>query len=60
MITSATIIFGIITFILSCLVWLACILLKNYMNKHDTDISKFTDKQIKDEFLQRYKEGKIK
>ena len=60
MVTSTTIIFGVITFILSCLVWLACIALKEYMKQHDTDLSKFTDKQIKDEFLQRYKDGKIK
>lgn len=29
------------------------------MKQHDTDLSKFTDKQIKDEFLNRYRDGKI-
>ena len=60
MVTSMTIIFGIVTFIISCLVLVSCIALKEYMNQHDTDLAKFTDKQIKDEFLQRYKDGKIK
>ena len=60
MVTSTTIIFGIITFIISCMVFVSCIVLKEYMKRHDTDLSKFTDKQIKDEFLQRYKDGKIK
>ena len=30
------------------------------MSKHDTDLSKFNNDEIKKEFLERYKEGKIK
>ena len=55
-----TIIYGIVTFIISCLVWCSCIALKEYMKQHDTDLSKFSDNQIKEEFLERYKNGKIK
>ena len=60
MVTTSTLIVGIVCFVLSCCIWISCILLKEYMNKHDTDLTKFTDKEIKDEFLQRYKDGKIK
>ena len=60
MVTSSTLILGIICFIISCLIWLACILFKDYMSKHDTDLSKFNNDEIKKEFLERYKEGKIK
>lgn len=53
-------ILGIICILITCLVCAACIIMKEYLNKHDTNLNKFSDDEIKNEFLDRYNKGQIK
>lgn len=60
MLSISSMILGIICILITCLVCVACIIMKEYLNKHDTNLNKFSDDEIKNEFLDRYNKGQIK